>query len=75
MYMAAGSRIPEIKTILSGSSIPQLLDFKVLLVKAAGATFAVTTGMCLGKGGPFVRQVPSIWWPTYFQNIESIGVK
>lgn len=55
MYMAAGSGIPEIKTILSGFVIPNFLDFKVLAVKAFGATFAVATGMCLGKEGPFVH--------------------
>ncbi|OHE97240.1 voltage gated chloride channel [Colletotrichum orchidophilum] len=55
MYMAAGSGIPEIKTILSGFVIPHFLDFKVLVVKAVGATFAVSTGMCLGKEGPFVH--------------------
>jgi len=55
MYMAAGSGLPEIKTILSGFVIPHFLDFKVLLVKAIGATFAVATGMCLGKEGPFVH--------------------
>lgn len=55
MYMAAGSGIPEIKTILSGFVIPHFLDFKVLFIKAIGATFAVATGMCLGKEGPFVH--------------------
>jgi chloride channel 3/4/5 len=55
MYMAAGSGIPEIKTILSGFVIPHFLDLQVLLVKAVGATFAVATGMCLGKEGPFVH--------------------
>ncbi|KAG6313508.1 hypothetical protein E4U44_002533 [Claviceps purpurea] len=55
MYMAAGSGIPEIKTILSGFVIPHFLSFKVLAVKAVGATFAVATGMCLGKEGPFVH--------------------
>ncbi|KAL9613398.1 MAG: hypothetical protein Q9167_002046 [Letrouitia subvulpina] len=55
MYMAAGSGIPEIKTILSGFVIPHFLDLKVLLVKAIGAVFAVATGMCLGKEGPFVH--------------------
>jgi chloride channel 3/4/5 len=55
MYMAAGSGIPEIKTILSGFSIPSFLSFKVLAVKAFGAIFAVSTGMCLGKEGPFVH--------------------
>lgn len=55
MYMAAGSGIPEIKTILSGFVIPHFLDLKVLVVKGIGATFAVATGMCLGKEGPFVH--------------------
>lgn len=55
MYLAAGSGIPEIKTILSGFVIPHFLDLKVLLVKAIGAVFAVATGMCLGKEGPFVH--------------------
>ena len=55
MYMAAGSGIPEIKTILSGFVIPNFLDLKVLFVKGFGAVFAVATGMCLGKEGPFVH--------------------
>ncbi len=55
MYLAAGSGIPEIKTILSGFVIPHFLDFKVLAIKAIGAVFAVATGMCLGKEGPFVH--------------------
>lgn len=55
MYLAAGSGIPEIKVILSGFVIPHYLDFKVLAVKAFSAVFAVATGMCLGKEGPFVH--------------------
>ena len=55
MYLAAGSGIPEIKTILSGFVIPHFLDLKVLIVKAVGSVFAVSTGMCLGKEGPFVH--------------------
>lgn len=55
MYMAAGSGIPEIKTILSGFVIPNFLSYKVLAVKAIGSIFAVSTGMCLGKEGPFVH--------------------
>ncbi|MCJ1372313.1 hypothetical protein MMC20_003536 [Loxospora ochrophaea] len=55
MYMSAGSGIPEIKTILSGFVIPGFLDFNVLVAKAVGAVFAVATGMCLGKEGPFVH--------------------
>lgn len=35
--------------------IPNFLDLKVLVVKAVGSVFAVSTGMCLGKEGPFVH--------------------
>lgn len=55
MYLAAGSGIPEIKTILSGFVIPGILSTKVLIIKAVGAVFAVSSGMCLGKEGPFVH--------------------
>lgn len=74
MYMAAGSGIPEIKTILSGFAIPHFLDLKVLVVKAVGATFAVSTGMCLGKEGPFVHistcvgHLVASWFPKYRYN-------
>ena len=74
MYMAAGSGIPEIKTILSGFVIPHFLDFKVLLVKAVGSIFAVSTGMCLGKEGPFVHistcvaYLVGIRFPKYAEN-------
>ncbi|KAK3369926.1 chloride channel [Podospora didyma] len=74
MYMAAGSGIPEIKTILSGFVIPHFLDVKVLAVKATGATFAVATGMCLGKEGPFVHisacvgHLVANWFPKYRDN-------
>jgi chloride channel 3/4/5 len=74
MYMAAGSGIPEIKTILSGFVIPNFLDFKVLVVKAVGSTFAVATGMCLGKEGPFVHISTCAGWlvtnlfPKYREN-------
>jgi chloride channel 3/4/5 len=74
MYMAAGSGIPEIKTILSGFVIPNFLDLKVLIVKAVGATFAVATGMCLGKEGPFVHISTCAGWlvasmfPKYQEN-------
>jgi chloride channel 3/4/5 len=62
MYMAAGSGIPEIKTILSGLAIPHFLDLKILIVKAVGATFAVATGMCLTKERPFVHILICAGW-------------
>ena len=74
IYLAAGSGIPEIKTILAGFVIPHYLDLKVLVVKAVGATFAVATGMCLGKEGPFVHISTCVAWlvgmrlPKYREN-------
>jgi len=55
IYMAAGSGIPEIKLLLSGFEFPNLLSFRVLVVKAVGASLAVASGLCLGKEGPFVH--------------------
>ncbi|KAH7114331.1 chloride channel-like protein 3 [Dendryphion nanum] len=74
MYMAAGSGIPEIKTILSGFVIPNFLSLKVLTIKAFGSIFAVSTGMCLGKEGPFVHistcvgYLVGIQFPKYHEN-------
>ncbi|KAF2704537.1 hypothetical protein K504DRAFT_449533 [Pleomassaria siparia CBS 279.74] len=74
IYLAAGSGIPEIKTILSGFVIPNFLGIKVLVVKAFGAIFAVSTGMCLGKEGPFVHisacvgHIVGNWFPKYQDN-------
>src|SRR5579859_4949524 len=55
LYMAGGSGIPEIKTILSGFVIRGFLSPLVLAIKAVGAVFATGSGMCLGKEGPFVH--------------------
>ncbi len=55
LYMAAGSGIPEIKLLLSGFEFPNLLSFRVLVVKAVGASLAVASGLCVGKEGPFVH--------------------
>lgn len=74
LYMASGSGIPEIKSVLSGFDIPHLLSFKVLVVKSIGAIFAVSTAMCLGKEGPFVHISTCIGYlvakslPQYAQN-------
>ena len=74
IYLAAGSGIPEIKTFLSGFVIPHFFDFKVLIVKAVGSVFAVSTGMCLGKEGPFVHisacvaYLVAIRFPKYREN-------
>ncbi|KAM7218455.1 Cl channel CLC-3 [Rhypophila decipiens] len=78
MYPTSGSGIPEIKTILSGFVIsPSFLSPSVLFTKAIGATFAVSTGMCLGKEGPFVHisacvgSLVSKLFPKYRSNANS----
>lgn len=55
IYYAAGSGIPEIKTILSGFVIHGYLGGRVLFTKALGLAFSVSSGLSLGKEGPFVH--------------------
>ncbi|KAG2756096.1 hypothetical protein P692DRAFT_20715982 [Suillus brevipes Sb2] len=55
MYYAAGSGIPEIKTILSGFVIHGYLGGRVLFTKAVGLALSVSSGLSLGKEGPFVH--------------------
>ncbi|KAG5513580.1 hypothetical protein PMAC_001012 [Pneumocystis sp. 'macacae'] len=54
-YMASGSGIPEVKTILSGFTIHKFLGFRTLIVKVVGLTLSVASGLNLGKEGPFVH--------------------
>lgn len=55
LYYAAGSGIPEIKTILSGFVIHGYLGLRTLLTKAVGLALSVGSGLSLGKEGPFVH--------------------
>ncbi|CAG8445238.1 7375_t:CDS:2 [Acaulospora colombiana] len=52
---AAGSGIPEVKTILSGFVIRGFLGIRTLWVKALTLAMAVSAGLTLGKEGPFVH--------------------
>jgi len=52
---ARGSGIPEVKTILGGFVMPDVLNFKTLLVKIVGLAMSVSSGMALGKEGPLVH--------------------
>ncbi|KAF8910368.1 chloride channel [Mucidula mucida] len=55
MFYAAGSGIPEIKTILSGFVIHGYLGGRVLFTKSVGLALSVASGLSLGKEGPFVH--------------------
>ncbi|PBK81935.1 hypothetical protein ARMGADRAFT_1171198 [Armillaria gallica] len=54
-FYAAGSGIPEIKTILSGFVIHGYLGGRVLFTKSVGLALSVASGLSLGKEGPFVH--------------------
>nr|XP_019011401.1 voltage-gated chloride channel [Kwoniella pini CBS 10737]OCF50182.1 voltage-gated chloride channel [Kwoniella pini CBS 10737] len=55
MYYAAGSGIPEIKTILSGFVIHGYLGGWTLITKSVGLALSVASGLSLGKEGPLVH--------------------
>lgn len=53
--MAAGSGIPEVKTILGGFVITKFLGGWTLLLKGTGLILSVASGLNLGKEGPLVH--------------------
>lgn len=52
---AAGSGIPEMKTILRGVEMKGYLTFRILVAKVVGMIATLGSGMPLGKEGPFVH--------------------
>lgn len=52
---AAGSGIPEMKTILRGVELKGYLSFRTLVAKVVGVIATLGSGMPLGKEGPFVH--------------------
>lgn len=74
LYYAAGSGIPEIKTILSGFVIHGYLGGRTLFTKATGLVLSVAAGLSLGKEGPFVHiascvgNIVSRFFPKYELN-------
>ncbi|KAI0567096.1 Chloride channel protein [Gracilaria domingensis] len=54
---AAGSGVPEIKTVLSGVVIKGYLSSWAFIVKIIGLAFSVASSLNLGKEGPFVHLV------------------
>ncbi|XP_076833029.1 chloride channel protein 2-like isoform X2 [Brachyhypopomus gauderio] len=52
---AAGSGIPEIKTIVKGGMVKDHLSLNTLVAKLVGLTCALGSGMPLGKESPFVH--------------------
>lgn len=54
---AAGSGVPEIKTVLSGVVIRGYLNSWAFITKIIGLAFSVASSLNLGKEGPFVHLV------------------
>lgn len=52
---SAGSGIPAMKSILSGIKLKHYLSFRTLVAKVIGLTFAYTSGLVVGREGPFVH--------------------
>ena len=53
--MAAGSGIPEIKTMLNGVKVPNAVSLKCLVCKVVGILFSVSGGLPCGKEGPMIH--------------------
>lgn len=54
-YPAAGSGVAEVKVINSGFILHGYLGFKTLVVKTLALVFSVSSGLSLGKEGPYVH--------------------
>lgn len=52
---AAGSGLPEMKTILSGTIKPVLLSIRLIIAKVGGLALALIAGLSVGKEGPLVQ--------------------
>ncbi|KAF9893411.1 hypothetical protein FE257_011843 [Aspergillus nanangensis] len=54
-YSAAGSGVAEVKVINSGFVLHGYLGFKTLVIKTIALIFSVSSGLSLGKEGPYVH--------------------
>lgn len=54
-HYAAGSGIPEMKCVLGGVLMPQMLNWKTLVGKMCGLIFSLASGISIGRLGPFIH--------------------
>ncbi|KAI5863210.1 chloride channel [Durotheca rogersii] len=54
-YSAAGSGVAEVRVILSGFVLHGFLGLRTLIIKSVGLILSVSSGLSLGKEGPYVH--------------------
>lgn len=54
-YSAAGSGVAEVRVILSGFVLHGFLGFRTLVIKMVALFLSVSSGLSLGKEGPYVH--------------------
>lgn len=59
-YSAAGSGVAEVKVILSGFVLHGFLGLKTLLIKMLALVLSVSSGLSLGKEGPYVHMATCV---------------
>lgn len=59
-YPAAGSGVAEVKVILSGFVVHGYLGVRTLLVKTLALVLSVSSGLSIGKEGPYVHIATSV---------------
>lgn len=52
---AAGSGIPQMRAIMAGVNLENMLSFRTYISKVLGMIFMLSSGLSLGKEGPFVH--------------------
>ena len=54
MNTVHGTGLPEVRAVLSGDDVKEVLSFRLLLVRFIGLLFALCAGLLVGPEGPFV---------------------
>lgn len=54
-HYGAGSGIPEMKCVLGGVLMPQMLNWRTLVGKMCGLVFSLASSISIGRLGPFIH--------------------
>lgn len=55
LYPVAGSGVAELKLRSQGLRLPGYFDFSPVMLKIVGIILSASSGLCLGKEGPYVH--------------------